>query len=152
MDSSKDQTPEVPQIANDKRSSSLPGKHKSSVSLKQLSKKEKCDDQIQTKAASPVLKMVHAIKGKDRGKHKKESPLKHKHLHAPTPEDVQRSPRKDRAVNKRLKLHVDLIENVKEENMVDKNNAQECFSDESSDDEEVEWEDVDGTYMYILYI
>ena len=151
MDSSKDQTPEVPQIANDKKSCSLPEKHKSYVHLKQVSKKEKHDDQIQTKAASPVLKMVHTIKGKDRGKHKKESPLKHKQLHAPTPEDDQRSPRKDRAVSKRLKL--DLIENVKEENMVDKNKAEECFSDESSDEEEVEWEDVDGTFMYIyMYI
>ena len=72
---------------------------------------------------------------------KQKSPLKN--IYEATPENLQGSPGKDKVVGKRLKL--DLVTNVGED-MAAKNDAEGSSCDESSDEESVAWEDVDGRF------
>lgn len=133
----EDQMPENVKNADEEKSCSKAEKQKSLSSLKQSSKK----NEVKPKATSIVLNQAHVSLANIKGKLKKESPVKQKHLPVPTPEDEQRSPRKHAVVSKRLKPDLKAI--VKEENVVDEIKADECEADDSSDDEEVQWEDVD---------
>ena len=74
---------------------------------------------------------------KDKGKQKKGSPLKQNHV--ATPEDIQKSPRKDKVMGKKLKLDLE-----EEKTKHELKGGGESSSEESSDDEGVAWEEVDG--------
>ena len=143
---SKIQTQKGAQITKDDKCYSLGEQRKSGAISKQKSKGGKGESKIKSPADSSGIQELHSkTAGEDKGKQQKDSPLKHKHV--ATPEDIQKSPRK--VVGKKLKL--DLIGNEGQGNTKDGLNArEESLSDESSDDEGVAWEDVDG--MYILTV
>lgn len=115
---------------------------KSAALSKQAGKDGKEENEIKSHAGSSGKQEIHnATTGKEKGKQKRESPLKHKHV--ATPGDIQKSPRKGKVVGKKLKL--DLMGSEGEGNTKDNlNTGERSSSEESSDDEGVAWEDVDG--------
>ncbi|KAL9959833.1 hypothetical protein ACROYT_G033190 [Oculina patagonica] len=137
---SKVQTQKDAQITEDDKRCSLQEQRKSAALSKQAGKNGKEKNEIKSLAGSSCKQEVHnATTGKGKRK-QKQSPLKHKHV--ATPEDIQKSPRKDKVVGKKLRL--DSIGSEGEGNTKDNlNTGEKSSSDESSDDEGVAWEDVD---------
>ena len=127
-------------IIGDDKSCPFQEQSKTAALSKQASKSGKHKNNITSLSGSSGLKEVSSVaeEKKDKGKQKKASPLKHNHV--ATPEDIQKSPRKDKVVGKKLKLDLEGEENTKDELKA----GEESSSDESSNDEGVAWEDVDG--------
>lgn len=129
----------VNSVADDK-SSLHQQQDKTSALSKQASKGGKHNNEVTSQSCSSGLQEVHKVAeaAKDKGKQKKASPLKQNHV--ATPKSIQKSPRKDKIVGKKLKLDSDGEKNMKDELKA----GNDSSSEESSDDEGVAWEDVDG--------
>lgn len=123
---------------------------KISALSKQASKGGKHNNEVTSQSCSSGLREVHKVAevaeaAKDKGKQKKASPLKQNHV--VTPKSIQKSPRKDKIVGKKLKLDSDGEKNTKDELKA----GNDSSSEESSDDEGVAWEDVDGKRSSTVY-
>lgn len=136
------QTQKDVQIVDDDKRCSLQEQRKSAKLLNKASKRGKVRNQIKSQVDSSVIEDLQSMTtGEGKGKKKMASPSKLKHM--ATPEDIQKSPRKDKVVGKKLKL--DLIGSEGEKHTRDNVIVGDrSSSDESSDDEGVAWEDVDG--------
>ena len=128
------------QIIGKDKSVAVQEQGKTAALSKRASKSGKHKNEITSQSGSSGLQEVRseAEAAKDKGKQKKASPLKQNHV--ATPEDIQKSPRKDKVVGKKLKLDLEGEEKTKDELKAGEENS----SEESSDDEGVAWEDVDG--------
>ena len=113
---------------------------KQSALSKQASKGGKHKSEIMSQSSSSGLQEERRVAeaAKDKGKQKKASPLKQNHV--ATPKDIQKSPRKDKVVGKKLKLDLEGEEKTKDEFKA----GDDSSSEEWSDDEGIAWEDVDG--------
>ena len=142
VEPAKSQTQKDVQVIDDDKRCSLQEQRKSAALSKKASKRGKVRNQIKSQLDSSGIEDLQSMTtGEVKGKQKKASPLKHKRM--ATPEDIQKSPRKEKVVGKKLKL--DLIGSEGEENTRDNVIVGDrSSSDESSDDEGVAWEDVDG--------
>jgi len=129
------------QIIGDDKNDAFQEQGRTAALSKRVSKGGKHKNEI-----TSVLLEVHSVPEAaiHKGKQKKGSPLKQNHL--ATPEDIQKSPRKDKIMGKKLKL--DLEEEKKDE----LKGGEESSSEESSDDEGVAWEEVDGKRSVQLYV
>lgn len=96
----------VNSVADDK-SSLHQQQDKTSALSKQASKGGKHNNEVTSQSCSSGLQEVHKVAeaAKDKGKQKKASPLKQNHV--VTPKSIQKSPRKDKIVGKKLKLDSD---------------------------------------------
>ena len=124
----------------DDKSSAHQQQGKKSALAKQASKGSKHNIDITSHSGSSGLQEAHRVAeaAKDKGKQKKASPLKQNHV--ATPKDIQKSPRKDKVTGKKLKLDLEVEEKTKDELKA----GDESSSEESSDDDGIAWEDVDG--------
>lgn len=139
IDYGKAQKQKGPQIIADNKSCPLQEQSKTVALSKRASKGGKHKNEITSQSGLSGLQEVSSEAAvKDKGKQKRASPLKHNHV--ATPEDIEKSPKKDKVVGKKLKLDLEGEENSKD----NLNAGEESSSEESSDDEGVAWEDVDG--------
>jgi len=130
------------QIIGDDKNDAFQEQGRTAAWSKRVSKGGKQKNEI-----TSVLQEVHSVAeaAKYKGKQKKGSPLKQNHV--ASPEDIQKSPRKDKIVGKKLKL--DLEEEKTKDEL---KGGEESSSEESSDDEGVAWEEVDGKRSVQLYV
>lgn len=120
-------------------SNSLQGQDKPAALSKRALKGGKHKNEITSQSDSSGLQQVHSrTEAKYKEKQKNASPLKQNHV--ATPDDIQMSPRKNKVVGKKLKLDLEGEEVTKDQLKA----GEESSSEESSDDEGVAWEDVDG--------
>lgn len=145
MDTSKAQIQEVAQMKEgDGKHCSLLGQGKKAEYSNVQSPNKRKDDEHRARQTSSVRE-----KTLEKNQVKRKSPLKHKIMHEATPENLQCSPRKDKEVQKKLKL--DMTESVGIKQFPVKNDTGGSSSEESSGDEGVAWEDVDGMYCNAKY-
>ena len=130
----------VDSVGDDKSSPHQQQGTKKSALSKQASKGGKHKKEIMSQSGSSGLQEAHRVAeaAKDKGKQKKASPLKQNHVSSPR--DVQKSPRKDKVIGKKLKVDLEEEEKTKDELKA----GDKSSSEESSDDEGIAWEDVDG--------
>ena len=145
IDCTKTPKQKVVNCVGDDKSSAHQQQGKTSALSKQASKGGK-HNEVLSQSGSSGLQDVHSIAGtaKDKGKQKKASPLKTNHV--ATPENIQKSPRKDKIAGKKLKLDSEGEEKTKAELKA----GDDSSFEESSDDEGVAWEDVDGKKSMLL--
>ena len=141
VDSSKPPVQEVGLVKDDKKRSPVRGHGRKAGHSKNSSNKGKDGENLTAQTGS----IPNALA--EENQVKKKSPLKH--IPEATPENLQGSPRKDKVVQKKLILD---LESAGKQHQ-DKNDAGGSSSEETSDDEAVAWEDVDGLYIiYFIYL
>ena len=126
--------------ATGKKDSSLKGGRKRGRQTKQPPSEGIKEERIKSKAS--IKKELTS--GKNHVKQK--SPLKL--VSDATPEMRTDSPKKNKTVGKKLKLE---LVGIKAEGVAVKMDEHGSSSDDSSDDEDVAWEDVDGKFTFLFH-
>lgn len=126
--------------ATGKKDSSLKGGRKRGRQTKQPPSEGIKEERIKSQAN--IKKELTS--GKNHVKQK--SPLKL--VSDATPEMCTDSPKKNKTIGKKLKLE---LVGIKAEGVAVKMDESGSCSDDSSDDEDVAWEDVDGKFTFLFY-